>query len=397
MPSSSIAIRSSSLDCAAVTSRFAFSVAMLCLSDAAMLYYSVMDYNLLSAQIRSWADELGFQQLGISDCRLEEHEGYLNRWLAQGFHGEMEYMSRHGSKRSRPAELVPGTVRVISVRYDYEPGDAAPSWAVIEDDQKAFVSRYALGRDYHRVLRQKLSKLSKKIAQVAEGHGFRAFTDSAPVLEKALAEKSGLGWIGKHTNLINSKAGSWFFLGEIYTSLPLPVDDPATNHCGSCRRCIDICPTRAIVAPYQVDARRCISYLTIELKQAIPLEFRPLIGNRIYGCDDCQLVCPWNKFSRITEDDDFNIRHDLDRAELVTLFQWSEQEFLDRTEGMAIRRIGHECWQRNIAVAMGNSRKPTEAMVLCLKQRRQDASPMLLEHIDWALDQISNRSAGVND
>ena len=264
-------------------------------------------------------------------------------------------MEQHGTRRTRPAELVPGTLRVISVRMDYLPGSAAPADAVLHNPELGMISRYALGRDYHKVVRTRLQKLADQISARVGPFGYRAFTDSAPVLEKALAEKAGLGWIGKHTNLITRNAGSWFFLGELYTDLPLPVDAPASNHCGTCQACIDICPTQAIVAPYQLDARRCISYLTIELRGSIPVELRPLIGNRIYGCDDCQMVCPWNKFAQPTQEPDFAPRHGLDAPKLVELFAWSEEEFLKKTEGSAIRRIGYECWLRNIAVALGNA------------------------------------------
>ncbi len=352
-----------------------------------------MDYNALNQQIRRWGSELGFQQVGVTDCDLAQHESWLNHWLEREFAGEMAYMSRHGTRRSRPDELVPGTIRVISARFDYEPEQAADSWDIMNNSEKGFISRYALGRDYHKVLRSRLAKLADQISEVADNHGFRAFTDSAPVLEKALAEKAGLGWIGKHTNLINSQAGSWFFLGEIYTNLPLPIDTPASNHCGSCSSCISACPTDAIVGPYQVDARRCISYLTIELRDAIPKNLRPLVGNRIYGCDDCQLVCPWNKFARPTVEPDFAIRHQLDAPDLIDLFGWSESEFLSRTEGMAIRRIGHECWLRNIAVAMGNAPPGDQVFIDALRQRREQVSDMVREHVDWALERQTSAAS----
>ena len=296
--------------------------------------------------------------------------------------------------RSRPAELVPGTVRVISARMDYLPENAAPSDAVLNDTQLGFISRYALGRDYHKLLRARLQKLADRIATRVGAFGYRVFTDSAPVLEKALAEKAGLGWIGRHTNLIDSKTGSWFFLGEIYTDLPLPVDEPASNHCGSCRACLDVCPTQAIIAPYQLDARRCISYLTIELRGPIPVEFRALIGNRIYGCDDCQLVCPWNKFARPSHEPDFAPRHGLDTARLVELSGWGEEEFLKKTEGSAIRRIGYACWLRNIAVALGNAPDLTE-IIDALHARQDHPSLMVREHVQWALaNHAQQRSAG---
>ncbi len=338
-----------------------------------------------------WASELGFQQLGVSNIELSKHEAHLNNWLAAGFHGEMDYMQKHGSKRSHPEELVDDTYRVISVRMDYMPPDCELSDAVLADPSLGFISRYALGRDYHKVMRKRLQKLADKINGQTDAFNYRVFVDSAPVLEKALAEKSGLGWIGKHSNIINQKAGSWFFLGEIYTNIPLPLTSSQANgHCGTCTTCIDICPTKAIVAPYKVDARRCISYLTIELHGSIPIKFRKDIGNRIYGCDDCQLCCPWNRFSQPTLEQDFFTRHPLDAPDLVELFNWSEEEFLKQTEGSAIRRIGYERWQRNISIALGNA--PTsEKIVQALKKRKDETdkmnSIMLAEHIDWALEQ----------
>ncbi|MDE2089859.1 MAG: tRNA epoxyqueuosine(34) reductase QueG, partial [Gammaproteobacteria bacterium] len=301
-----------------------------------------LDLARLAADIKRWGLELGFQQVGITDTELGEHEARLLSWLAAGHHGTMDYMARHGLKRSRPRKLVPGTVRVISVRMDYLPGDVQRPDAVIGHKAMAYLSRYALGRDYHKVLRHRLRRFAERIEKATGPFGYRAFVDSAPVLEKALANKAGLGWIGKHTNLINARAGSWFFLGELYTDLPLPVDAPAADHCGSCSACIDACPTGAIVAPYRLDARRCISYLTIELRGAIPVELRPLIGNRVYGCDDCQLICPWNRFARPTAEIDFRPRHGLDAPQLIELFAWSEQTFMQRTEGPAIRRLGYE-------------------------------------------------------
>jgi epoxyqueuosine reductase len=296
----------------------------------------------------------------------------------------MGYMARHGNKRSRPADLVPGTQRVISVRMDYLPEPRQAIRQSLDDPTAAFVSRYALGRDYHKVLRRRLAALAERIMDVAGPAGYRVFVDSAPVLEKALAEKAGLGWIGKHTNLLHRTAGSWFFLGEIFTDLPLPVDAPLENHCGRCTACLDVCPTRAIVAPYRLDARRCISYLTIELHGPIPLEFRSMIGNRIYGCDDCQLVCPWNRFARLSEEADFTPRHGLDVASLIDVFQWDEATFLRRTEGSAIRRIGHARWLRNIAVALGNA--PRSARVTAaLQTRLTDSDPLVVEHTVWAL------------
>ncbi|MGE0113324.1 MAG: tRNA epoxyqueuosine(34) reductase QueG [Steroidobacteraceae bacterium] len=338
----------------------------------------------LAQRIKRWGLALGFQQVGISDLNLQQDEQHLNEWLARQYHGRMDYMEKHGSKRSRPDELIPGTLRVIAARMDYWPGTAHAARQVLQDARLGYVSRYALGRDYHKVLRTRLTQLAGRISREVESHGYRVFVDSGPVLEKALARNAGLGWIGKHTNLINRHAGSWFFLGEILTSLPLPVDGPVQNHCGTCTACMDVCPTQAIVAPYQVDARRCISYLTIELRDAIPVEFRKAIGNRIYGCDDCQLFCPWNKFARASSESDFTPRHRLDESQLVELFAWSEVEFLARTEGSAIRRIGHECWLRNIAVALGNAPR-SAAVMAALQARRQHPSVLVREHVEWAL------------
>jgi epoxyqueuosine reductase len=347
---------------------------------------STHDYTELVGSIRQWSRELGFQQVGIAGIELPEDEARLMRWLEQGRHGAMEYMERHGRRRARPHELVPGTLRVISVRMDYLPANAQNAHEVLEDAERGYVSRYALGRDYHKVMRRRLAKLADKIQAHSASQAYRVFVDSGPVLEKAFARNAGLGWIGKHTNLINRRAGSYFFLGEILTDLPLPVDTPATNHCGSCRACLDICPTQAIVAPYELDATRCISYLTIELRGPIPEPLRKAMGNRIYGCDDCQLVCPWNKFARISSEIDFVPRHALDGSKLVELFAWTEQQFLERTEGSAIRRIGHELWIRNIAVALGNA--PTsDEVIRALESRRQDPSALIREHVEWALAQ----------
>jgi epoxyqueuosine reductase len=346
----------------------------------------------VAVQIRQWGAELGFQQVGITDTELAAHEQRLERWLQDGFHGTMEYMSRHGRRRSRPADLVPGTVRVISVRMDYLSAVARPAEELLAEPEQALISRYALGRDYHKVLRKRLQRLAERIAEQTGPFGYRVFVDSAPVLEKALAEKAGLGWIGKHSNLLNRAAGSWFFLGEIYTDLPLPLDAPAENHCGDCTRCIEACPTGAIVGPYRVDARRCISYLTIELRGSIPEELRPLLGNRIYGCDDCQLVCPWNRFAQPSAEPDFAPRHDLDTASLLRLFAWSEDEFLQRTEGSAIRRTGYTGWLRNIAVALGNSdpRETTarDTVIEALQARRDHPSTVVREHVEWALQRL---------
>lgn len=346
-----------------------------------------INYDVLASDIKNWGKKLGFQQIGITTVDLSEDETHLLDWLEAGRHGEMHYMERHGTKRSRPQELVPGTCRVISLRMDYLPPDAKNPSQVLNDPELAYVSRYATGRDYHKIIRSRLQKLADQIESVTGTFGYRAFVDSAPVLEKALARNAGLGWIGKHSNLINPKAGSWFFIGELYTDLPLPTDETFTkNHCGTCNACIDICPTQAIIGPYQVDARRCISYLTIELHGPIPVEFRKAIGNRIYGCDDCQLVCPWNKFAHNTEEQDFRTRHGLDNAILVELFNWTEQEFNEKTEGSAIRRIGYECWLRNIAVALGNA-PTTNNVINTLKTRMDHPSELIREHVAWALEQ----------
>lgn len=344
----------------------------------------------LKNAIVDWCDELGFQQCGISDINLDEAEDRLADWIAQRFHGSMDYMERHGYKRSRPQELVQGTMRIISVRMDYLPESQDDAIALLDDDSRAYISRYALGRDYHKVLKGRLRALARRIEARTGKFGYRVFVDSAPVLEKAIAEKAGLGWIGKHTNLIDRDSGSWFFLGELYTDLPLPVDEPEVSHCGSCAACIDVCPTDAIVAPYALDARRCISYLTIENKGPIPEEFRQAIGNRIYGCDDCQLFCPWNKFAKPTAEGDFAPRHGLDDAELTDLFMWDEQTWLEKTEGSAIRRIGHERWLRNIAVALGNAKTSAKVLTV-LAARENDDSPMLAEHVQWALQQHQSK------
>ncbi|GAB6141268.1 tRNA epoxyqueuosine(34) reductase QueG [Methylosoma difficile] len=341
----------------------------------------------LAQRIKHWGSELGFQQVGITGIDLADAEAHLQTWLAKGFHGDMDYMQRHGLKRSRPDLLQPGTLSIISVRMDYLPEAAATSQQALDDPAAAYISRYALGRDYHKLIRNRLQKLADKIQAEIDPFGYRAFVDSAPVLEKAIAEKAGLGWIGKHSNLINRKAGSWFFLGEIYTDLPLPADPPNNhNHCGACTACLDICPTQAIVAPYQVDARRCVSYLTIELHGAIPVELRPLLGNRIYGCDDCQLVCPWNRFAHLTGEGDFKPRHQLNSQELIAVFAWTETEFLAKTEGSAIRRIGYQRWLRNIAVALGNA-KTSPPVIEALTARREDDSELVREHVLWALAQ----------
>jgi epoxyqueuosine reductase len=342
------------------------------------------DLSKLATDIKQWGKALGFSAIGITDTDLAHAEQAHRDWLAKGFHGAMDYMAKHGDKRTRPAELVPGTVRVISARMDYLPLDAEDSLSVMKDGEKAFISRYALGRDYHKVLRQRLQQLCDTVAAEIGSFGYRVFTDSAPVLEVALAEKAGLGWRGKHTLLLSREAGSWFFLGEIYTDLPLPIDPPGHNHCGTCQACIDVCPTQAIIAPYEVDARRCISYLTIELKDSIPEALRPLIGNRVYGCDDCQITCPWNRFAQISPVDDFAIRHGLDDISLVELFSWDEVQFKQKLAGSAIYRIGYTQWLRNIAIGLGNA-PSTPDVIHALETRRYDASALVREHVVWAL------------
>ena len=348
------------------------------------------DLDALAARIKGWGKELGFQQIGIAGVELPEDERRLMAWLEAGHHGEMDYMQRHGTRRSRPDELLPGTLRVISARMDYWPGETDTAKRLLEETDRAYLARYALGRDYHRVLRGKLQKLADRIQEETGPFGYRAFTDSAPVLEKPLARDAGLGWIGKHTNLINKEAGSWFFLGELFTDLPLPKDAPATDHCGSCSACMDVCPTAAIVAPYQLDARRCIAYLTIEYKGSIPEEFRKLMGNRVFGCDDCQLFCPWNKFATVAAEKDFAPRQGLDSPMLAELFGWSEEEFLKRTEGSALRRVGYECWLRNIAVGLGNATTSHE-VVTALKRHESHPSELVREHVRWALRQHQNQ------
>ncbi len=334
----------------------------------------------------------GFADVGVTGVDLPEDEGFLLSWLERGYHGEMDYMARHGLKRSRPALLQPGTLTVISARMDYWPGEARDAGEVLADPALGYVSRYALGRDYHKVMRAALARLAGDIALRVAPHGHRVFTDSAPLLEKALARNAGLGWIGKHTNLIARDAGSWFFLGEILTDLPLPADEPATAHCGSCTACIPACPTQAIVGPRQLDARRCISYLTIELRSAIPEELRPLIGNRIYGCDDCQLVCPWNKFAQAAGHPDFHIRHQMDAPRLADLMGWSREQFEQRFEGSPVRRIGHACFLRNVAVALGNGPATPEALA-ALEARRGDPDPLVAEHVQWALRRLTGTDA----
>lgn len=341
-----------------------------------------IDYAALADSIKAWGKALGFQAVGISDARLDEAEAHLLRWLADGHHGAMDYMAKHGVKRARPAELVPGTLRVISLRMNYAPAQAKDARQVLAQGEHAFVSRYALGRDYHKVLRNRLEKLARQIRAEVDCQ-CRVFTDSAPVLEVALAQKAHLGWRGKHTLLLSREQGSAFFLGEIFIDLPLPVDLPQDNHCGTCQTCIEVCPTQAIIAPYRVDARRCISYLTIELTGSIPVELRPLIGNRIYGCDDCQLFCPWNRFAQTSDEPDFAVRNGLDDTALVELFAWDEAAFQARLAGSAIHRIGHEQWLRNIAVALGNASAAPE-IGAALQARMSHPSALVREHVAWA-------------
>ena len=353
-----------------------------------------IDGHRLLGQLREWASELGFSQIGVADVDLSSAEDGLRRWLDNGFHGSMDYMAAHGLKRVRPAELVPGTVRVITARMDYLPRDTPPQWRHVEwqriaDPARATISHYARGRDYHKVLRNRLQKLADRLAEAIGPFGHRVFTDSAPVLEVELASRSGLGWRGKHTLTLSRDAGSTFFLGELFIDLPLPLTEPAEPHCGRCSACIDVCPTRAIVAPYRLDARLCIAYLTIEHAGPIPVELRPLIGNRIYGCDDCQLVCPWNKFAQRASLPDFDVRESLADPMLLQLWQWSEAQFLQFTEGSPIRRIGYERWRRNLAVALGNALRAGAPAVVreALAAARPAATPLVLEHIDWALAQ----------
>ena len=348
------------------------------------------NYEQLAQQIKVWGQELGFSEVGITDIDLSKHEAQLQRWLDAGYHGSMDYMAAHGMKRARPAELVPGTQRVISVKMNYLPPDASFA-RTLKNTEKAYISRYALGRDYHKLMRNRLKKLGQKIEQEIGAYGFRPFVDSAPVLERQLAEKAGLGWRGKHSLLINQEAGSWFFLGELFVDLPLPIDDENTfEGCGKCVACITLCPTGAIVEPYVVDARKCISYLTIEHQGAIPQQYRALLGNRIYGCDDCQLVCPWNRYGKITDEQDFHPRTQLKDKDLLELFAWDEATFLKNTEGSPIRRIGHERWLRNLAVGLGNA-DFSPKIIFALEDKALKCSELVLEHINWALTQQNDK------
>lgn len=366
-----------------------------------------INYPELVEKIKCWGKELGFSQLGITDIDLSKHEKALEQWLANNYHGNMDYMARHGLMRARPAELEIGTVRAISVRLDYLPTQAKCA-QILKLKDHAYISRYALGRDYHKLMRKRLQQLGKKISGYfesleGEDFNFRPFVDSAPILERPLAEKAGLGWIGKHSLLLNKEAGSWFFLGELLVDIPLPVTSVDTideshqrSDCGSCVACIKICPTKAIVEPYVVDARRCISYFTIESPDPIPLELRPLMGNRIYGCDDCQLICPWNKYAKLSLETDFQARHQLDEITLLELFAWSESFFLDNLQGSPIRRIGFQSWQRNIAVALGNA--PFDSnIVIALEEKLSTASEMVAEHIHWAIEQQNKQKSKDNN
>ena len=347
------------------------------------------ELSALRARLTGFATALGFDQVGVAGIELPEDEARLERWLAEGRHGGMQYMARHGRRRSRPAELVPGTLRIISVRMNSTAPDAAPAQTVLADGRRGYIARYALGRDYHKILRQRLAKLAAMLETEIGPFGYRAFVDSAPVMEKPLARNAGLGWIGKHTNLINSQAGSLFMLGELFTDLPLPLDQPAKDRCGTCSACIPACPTGAITAPYQLDARRCISYLTIEHHGPIPEGLRPAIGNRIFGCDDCQLVCPWNKFAGLAAEPAFRARHGLDAADLVELFRWTEPEYLERSAGSALRRLGFARWLRNVAVALGNAPTSPE-VVAALAARRDEPDALVREHVEWALARHAN-------
>lgn len=345
--------------------------------------------DITHTMLKQWAQELGFQALGVSNIDLSKEEIELQEWLEKGFHGDMDWMARHGTKRTRPAELVPGTVSIISVRMDYRPPETQDPIMVLNHPELAYISRYALGRDYHKVMRKRLQKLADRINQALKASDtemqYRVFVDSAPVMEKPIAVKAGLGWVGKHTNVLSKEAGSWFFLGEIYTNLPLKESQTVTDHCGDCTACIDVCPTQAIVKPYELDARRCISYLTIEHKGVIPVEFREPMANRIYGCDDCQLICPWNRFAVDSPESDYEIRNNLDVVSLLRLYAWTEEEFLSKLEGTAIRRIGFERWQRNISIALGNAPSSSD-IIQALRDKYAHSSDMVREHIRWALE-----------
>ncbi len=349
-----------------------------------------MDEQALKGQIKAWAQEFGFQACGIAPAKVPERdEHHLMRWLREGRHGAMHFMARHGRKRARPRQLRPGTRTIVTVRMDYTPAQAAAAWPTLEDPERAYIARYTLGRDYHKLMRRRLQKLAERIQDAIGPFGYRAFVDSAPVLERAVARESGLGWIGKNTMLLSREGGSWFFLGELFTDLALPADEPTSAHCGTCRACLTICPTNALVGPHQLDAQRCISYLTIEHPGPIPEPLRPLLGNRVFGCDDCQLVCPWNRYARPTDEPDFQPRHGLDAAGLAELMDWDESTFLERTAGSAIRRLGHERWLRNLAVALGNG-PATPVTIDALQARRDHPSALVREHVNWALQQLGH-------
>ncbi len=347
----------------------------------------------LVQRIKRWASELGFQATGISHADIGEHESRLLNWLRDGMHGDMAFMEKHGTKRTRPAQLMPGTLTIISVRMNYLPPGVAGHGLDEDASDLAQIARYALGGDYHKLIRKRLQKLADKITQAAGTFHYRAFCDSAPVMEKAIAEQAGLGWIGKNTLVLNRRVGSWFFLGELYTNLPLPVSRPAKNHCGSCRRCLDVCPTRAIIAPYRLDASRCIAYLTIEHKGTIPETLRPLIGNRIFGCDDCQTICPWNRFAKTSEETAFQVRKGLDAATLLSLWDWDEKDFAARTRGSTLRRLGYERWLRNLAVGLGNAPR-SKKVAQALRSRTNHSSPLVREHVRWALLRQSEHTRG---
>ncbi len=352
---------------------------------------SDIDYVALTLDIKRWGQELGFQQVGITDTQLDSHSQHLRQWLQKGLHGEMSYMAKHESLRQHPDALQQNTVRVISLRFDYLPPDVE-TVKLLDHPSKAYIARYALGRDYHKLIRKRIGQLADKIVKQTGQRSQRPFVDSAPVLERAFAEKSGLGWIGKNTMLINSKAGSLFFLGELFTDLPLTIDKPQTvKHCGSCTGCLEACPTNAFNGPFELDARKCISYLTIELKGSIPIELREKMGNRVFGCDDCQLICPWNKFAKATDENDFKPRHGLDDVELITLFLWTEDEFTTNTQGSPIKRIGYERWLRNLAIGLGNSAKNSHGYedIISALQTRRNFSPLVKEHVEWALKRLS--------
>lgn len=352
--------------------------------------HSSLDFTQLALQIKQWGQNFGFQKIGITDIDLKEAEPKLQEWLRNKYHGTMTYMEKHGPLRTHPDQLLPGTIRIIMAQMNYLPADDQMV-ENLADPNRAYISRYALGRDYHKILRKRLAQLAQKITTEIGPFQYRAFADSAPVLEKPLAAKAGLGWQGKHTILLNRESGSWFFLGTLFTDLPLPVDAPVANHCGRCQACMQICPTNAIIAPYILDARRCISYLTIEYKGSIPEDLRPLIGNRIFGCDDCQIVCPWNRFAKVATESGFTPRHQLKTAQLLELFAWSEEEYVQKTEGSPLKRAGYDSWLRNIAIALGNAPASSDIMA-ALQTRYSTATRLVQEHIKWAITQQTLRT-----